>query len=220
MTDPRSDREMAIRLEWATIAWNLGEFFVTVALGVVSGSLALVAFGVDSLIEVFASGVVVWHEQRSGEASQSNTRIAHRLIAGAFFALALALALSATRRLWLGTSADASPLGIAYLTLVVIVMGVLAVWKQRLAVRLESSPLAAEARVTYLDAVLAFSVLLALIINARYSVWWVDPVAALGVAVVAGREGFENLTTAMVGTADESVSDFDSNPPIRHDETS
>lgn len=216
MTPARSDRDMAVKLEWATIVWNLGEFFVTVALGIASGSLALIAFGVDSLIEVFASGVVVWHEQHGDRPAK--TQVAHRLIAGAFFSLALALAVSAVRRLWLGTAAEASPLGIAYLALVVIVMGVLAVWKQRLAARIDSSPLAAEARVTYLDAVLAFSVLVALIVNALFSVWWVDPLAALGVAFVAGREGLENLETATEGAASHAA--FDSRTPIEHDETS
>ncbi len=193
MTTNTSDRRTAVRLEWATIFWNLGEFFVTVGLGIASGSIALIAFGVDSLIEVFASLVVVWHQSHGEAVDAKKTRLAHRLIAGAFFLLAIALVVSAVRRLLLGIPAEESPWGIFYLVLVVIAMGILAVWKQRIARRIDSSPLAAEARVTFLDAILAFLILIALVINVVLGWWWTDPLAALVVAVVAFREGLENL---------------------------
>ena len=155
--------------------------------------LALIAFGVDSLIEVFASSVVVWHEGHGTDVDPNKTRLAHRLIAFAFFALAVALTIASVRRLVLGIPADESPWGIFYLSLVVLVMAGLAVWKSRIARRIDSSPLAAEARVTFLDAILAFSILAALVINVVLGWWWVDPLAALAVAVVAVREGLENL---------------------------
>lgn len=188
-----SDRRTAVRLEWATIVWNLGEFFVTVGLGIAAGSIALIAFGVDSLIEVFASLVVVWHQSHGEQVDAKKTALAHRLIAIAFFLLAVALVVSSVRRLIVGIPAEESPWGIAYLILVVIAMGVLAVWKQRIAKRIDSSPLAAEARVTYLDALLASLILSALVINAVLGWWWTDPLAALVVAGVAFREGLENL---------------------------
>ncbi len=187
------DRRLAIRLEWATIWWNLGEAVVTVTLGLMARSIALVAFGADSLIEVFASGVVVWHEEHEGDRSADRTRLAHRLIGVAFVLLAVALLASATRRFATGEAPDPSPWGIAYTALAAVVMFGLAIWKRRVARRLDSSPLAAEADVTFLDGVLASSILVALILTAWRGWWWVDPAAALVVAGFAVREGVENL---------------------------
>lgn len=189
-----ADRQRVVQLEWATIVWNLGEFFVTVWLGITAGSIALIAFGVDSLIEVFASSVVIWHERSEGADDHRRTRRAHQLIAIAFFALAIALTISSTRRLLSGVAAEESIGGIIYLALVVVVMGWLAVWKRKLAIRIDSSPVAAEARVTFLDGILAFAILLALVGNAALGWWWLDPVAALAVAAVALHEGLENLS--------------------------
>ena len=77
-----------IRLEWATTGWNLMEVFVTIGLGLAAGSLALVAFGLSSMIEVFASTVVIWHLLEGRDPAPHRTRLAFKLIAIAFFALA------------------------------------------------------------------------------------------------------------------------------------
>ena len=193
MTSVAHDRRRAVQLEWATIIWNVGEFFVTVGLGLASGSIALIAFGVDSLIEVFASSVVVWHEKQAEAVDERHTRLAHRLIGMAFFGLAVALVISSVRRLASGVPADESIAGIVYLAMVVVVMVALALWKRQIAERIDSSPLAAEARVTLLDGALAFSILIALVGNATLGWWWLDPIAALGIAVIAFHEGYENL---------------------------
>jgi len=190
--DDRSpDDRLALRLEWATIGWNLGEVVITVTLGVLARSIALVAFGMDSLIEVFASGVVVWHV--TGRVSAERTIRAHRLIGVAFIALAAGLVVSGGRRLVTGELAADSPLGIAYVALAALAMFGLAAWKKRLAERSGSTPLAAEAAITFLDGVLASSILLALVLTAWKGWWWVDPAAALLVAAFALREGVENL---------------------------
>jgi divalent metal cation (Fe/Co/Zn/Cd) transporter len=190
-------RRRGLRLEYATIAWNIVEAGITISLGVFAGSIALVAFGLDSIIEVFASGVVVWHEFRSG-ASGHRTRRALRLIAIAFYALAAFLVIAAVARLVGGAVPDESPLGIAYLAITVAVMYSLARMKQTTGEALGSRPLQAEARVTFLDAALAGGILLALVAFAAFGWWWADPLAALvvaGFAALEGREAWEGEGT-------------------------
>lgn len=187
----------ALRLEYATIAWNLGEAVFTIGLGVSAGSLALIGFGSDSIIEVFASSVVVWHV-RPGHAVDrpERTRLALRLVAAAFVLLALVLATVALRDLIIGRRAGHSLLGIAYLAVTAVVMFSLAIWKRRTAVRLGSTPLRSEAALTFLDGVLSTLTLLGLSLNALFGLWWADPAAALLVAVAAANEGRENLREA------------------------
>jgi len=183
-------RRRGLRLEYATIAWNVIESGITIGLGIYADSIALVAFGLDSIIEVFASGVVVWHEIRIEDPGDRTTR-ALRLIGAAFFTLAAFLTIVAVARLVGGVVPDESPLGIAYLGLTVIVMLTLARLKQTTGDALESRPLQAEARVTYLDAALAAGILVALVLFALVGWWWADPIAALAVAAIAAHEGRE-----------------------------
>ena len=117
----------ALRLEYATIVWNLGEAVFTIALGVAAGSLALIGFGTDSVIEVFASSVVVWHVRpRPASDRPDRTRLALRLVGIAFAALALVLAAASIRELASGHRAGGSLIGIAYLALTAAVMFVAA----------------------------------------------------------------------------------------------
>lgn len=187
----------ALRLEYATIAWNVGEAVFTIALGVMAGSLALIGFGTDSVIEVFASSVVVWHV-RPGHAVDrpERTRLALRLVATAFLALAIVLAGAAIRELVLGRHAGESPLGIAYLAATAVVMFTLAFVKRRTAAGLDSAPLRSEAALTFLDGILSTLTLTGLALNAVVGWWWADPAAALVVAVAAINEARENREEA------------------------
>ena len=135
ITETDHDRLLrrGIRLEWATTAWNAMEVFVTISLGVAAQSLAVVAFGLDSMIEVFASTVVIWHLREGRDPAPHRTRLAFRLIAGAFFALAAFLVVASTRSLVLGSAPEESVLGIAYLALTAAVMFSLAFVKRRTA---------------------------------------------------------------------------------------
>lgn len=169
------------------------EFVVTVSLGVASGSLALVAFGLDSLIEVFASMVVVWHLRDGAEPVVRRTRVAMRLIAAAFFVLAAYLLVASVRSLVLGTKPDDSPLGIAYLAVTSVVMFSLAAVKRRTARPLDSGPLSAEASMTFLDGWLCLLILAALAVNTGFGWWWADGLAALVIAGFALREALESL---------------------------
>lgn len=192
-------RRRGLRLVWATIAWNVLEGFIAVGLGIAASSIALVAFGLDSIVEVFASLVVVWHTQDLIARDETErTHLSLRLIAGAFAGLGVVLTIGAVVRLVDGTVPDESPFGIAYLALTALVMLTLAVLKRRTAAALGSGPLRAEAHVTYLDALLATLVLISLVLNAMFDWWWADPIAALAVAVIAFQEAHEHWGEAVV----------------------
>ena len=186
------DERLGHSLQWATILWNCLEVFVTVGLGIAARSLALVAFGMDSLIEVFASLVVVWHLRLDDDHQGAHQdRRALRLVAIAFGLLAVSLVVASVRSLVVGVEAGTSPLGIAYLAVTAVVMFTLAAWKRRVGRRLNSEPFLAEADMTFLDGWLATSILAALALNVAFGWWWADPLAAVLVAVVAAREAVE-----------------------------
>ncbi len=187
----------ALVLEYATIAWNLGEAVFTISLGIAAGSLALIGFGTDSIIEMFASSVVVWHI-RPGHATDSapRTRLALKLVAAAFGGLAVILAVASVRSLVLRERADNSIVGIVYLGITAVVMFTLAIAKRRIARVLDSAPLRSEASMTFLDGILSTLTLTGLTLNAVFGWAWADPAAALIVAFAAANEARENLHEA------------------------
>lgn len=182
-------RRRARRLEWITVGWNVGEFGVTLALGLAARSLALMAYGLESCVEVFASLVVVWHLR--GQGSDGRTRRAMGFVAAAFFGLATLLVAGAVHGLVVGTRPDDSPLGVAYLATAAVAMLLLAGAKGRIGRSLGNHPLEHEARITYLDAALAAGILIALVLDARLGWWWTDPLATLAVAAAAVPEGVD-----------------------------
>lgn len=187
---PEQLRRLALRLEWATNGWNAMEVFVTVALGVASGSLALIAFGLDSLVEIFASVVVIWHlGDDTTDLEDRRTHLALRLIAVAFWVLAAYLFISGSRSLARHEVPGHSPAGIAYLGVTAVVMFSLAVVKRRVARRMGSEPLASEASMTFLDGCLSLGILAALATNMGLGWWWADATAALAVGVLALHAG-------------------------------
>jgi divalent metal cation (Fe/Co/Zn/Cd) transporter len=177
-------------LELATIAWNVLEVFVTVGLGMAAGSLALVAFGLDSLVEVFASVVVIWYI--GDHHAEGRARHSLRLVALAFATLGTYLLAASLYNLFQRSVADSTPIGIAYLAITAGVMFSLALKKRALARAARSEPLAAEAHLTFLDGCLATTILVALAMNWAWGIWWADPVAALLVALFCFREAIAN----------------------------
>ena len=188
--------QRAMRLEYATIGWNGLEMLIAIGLGLAARSLALVAFGLDTGVELFASGVVVWHLRHPGRESDLVTARALRLVAAAFAVLAAIITIGSVWALATQSAPDESPWGIVYLSLTVLVMLSLGLAKRSVGVKLDSEPLIAEARMSILDAALALSVLLGLAANLAFGWWWADPVAALFVAVAAVNEARENLEEA------------------------
>lgn len=191
-TDRPALERRALLLEYGTIAWNVGEAFLTIGLGSVAGSLALIGFGTVSIVEVFASGVVVWHVRSGYDGDvRRRTRTALRLIAVAFVLLAATLLTATVNDLVNRRVPGESIWGIAYLAVTALVMFGLAVAKRRTAGELGSEPLHSEATVTFLDGVLSVSTLVGLALNAFAGWWWADPLAAGLVALAALNEGRE-----------------------------
>ncbi len=190
-------RRLALRLEYSTIVWNIGEAGLTISLGIAAGSLALIGFGTDSIIEVFASLVVVWHLRPGHETDHPRrTARALRLVGIAFAVLAVALSIAGLRDLVTGRRPDESIWGAIYLIAVAFVMFGLGRTKHRVAARLDSAPLRAEATMTVLDGALASGTAVGLGLNIVFDWWWADPIAALAVAVLAANEARENLLEA------------------------
>jgi divalent metal cation (Fe/Co/Zn/Cd) transporter len=175
-------------LAWLTILWNALEGVIAIAAGAAAGSLALIGFGLDSFIEVFAAGVVLW--QLRG-ITEERERRALRLIALSFFVLAVYVIIEAGR----GLSADHHPgeslVGIVLAITSLIVMPLLAWTKRRAGRRLANPVLVADSTETALCSYLSAILLGGLILNAIAGWWWADPLAAVGIAVVALREGRE-----------------------------
>lgn len=176
-------------LSWVSVVWMGAEGVIAVAAGIVAGSIALVSFGLDSAIEGFASIVIVWRFTGSRLVSHAAEERARRLVAIQFFVLAPYVAFEAAHRLATGEQAETSVLGIALVTSSLIGMPVLGVAKRRLATTLGSVATRGEGTQNLLCAYLAGAVLVGLLGNALFGLWWLDPVAALVVAGVAVKEG-------------------------------
>jgi divalent metal cation (Fe/Co/Zn/Cd) transporter len=175
-------------LAGATIAWNVVEGVVAVAAGIGAGSVALVGFGLDSFVEVFAGVVVLWHLR--GLAEEREAR-ALRLIALSFFAVAGYVVAEAIRDAVIGGGAGESGLGIALAAVSLAVMPALAWAKRRTGHALGNPVVVADATETLLCSYLSAVLLVGLVVNAAVGWWWADTVAGLVIAVLAVREGRE-----------------------------
>jgi divalent metal cation (Fe/Co/Zn/Cd) transporter len=174
-------------LEYCTLGWNVVGAVVVLGAAIVSRSVALAGFGLDSLIEIFASVIVVWQLRGIGHGRE---RMALRLIGGAFFALALYVLAQAGYTLLIRAHPHHSPLGIAWLAATAVAMFLLARGKLVTGRQLGNAVLMTEARVTVIDGILAASVLVGLVLNALLGWWWADPVAGLVIVYYGIKEGW------------------------------
>jgi divalent metal cation (Fe/Co/Zn/Cd) transporter len=175
-------------LEGITLSWNVAGIVVLAIAAIGARSVALAGFGLDSLIEIGASAVVLWELADTGAERQ---RRALRLIGGAFVALAVYLAVQSAIVLATGYHARPSPLGIAWTAVTAAAMFALAAGKARTGRALGNPVLSTEARVTLIDGILALAVLLGISLNAAAGWWWADPLAALVIVFYASREARE-----------------------------
>jgi divalent metal cation (Fe/Co/Zn/Cd) transporter len=190
VTDP--ERKALLRrgfaLEYATLAWNVAGIVVLAFAAVAARSVALAGFGLDSLIEIGASTVVLWELSGSGEDRQ---RRALRLIGGAFLALAAYLTIQSVLVLVTGYRPRPSVPGIIWTSATGAAMFALAAGKARTGRALGNPVLATEGRVTLVDGILAVAVLAGLALNAAAGWWQADPLAALVIVFYALRESRE-----------------------------
>jgi divalent metal cation (Fe/Co/Zn/Cd) transporter len=168
------------------------EAAVAIAAGAVAGSVALIAFGADSLIEALAGVIVLWRFADTRADSVHAERRAQQLIAITFWLLAAYVTVEATITLTSGDHPTASPVGIGLSIVTLIAMPLLARAKANVAGRLGSSAGHSESRQNMLCAYLSAALLVGLTLNAALGWWWADPAAALIIAAVAAREGRES----------------------------
>ncbi|MFC7265892.1 cation transporter [Streptomyces lutosisoli] len=172
-------------LEYATLGWNVVGIGVLAAAAVSARSVALAGFGLDSLIEIGASTVVIWELSGTGESRQKR---ALRLIGVGFALLALYLLAQSTVVLATGFHPHHSPLGIAWTAVTAVVMFALATGKARTGTALDNPVLKTEGQVTLIDGLLATAVLAGLVLNSLAGLWWADPLAGYVLVYYAARE--------------------------------
>lgn len=182
-------------LTWATIAYNSLEAVVSVVAGVLAGSVALIGFGVDSLIELSSSVAGLFRLRHDADPArrERTERRALRVIGVCFVALAAYVLVDATRSLLAREAPDESLPGIVIATGSLLVMPLLARAKRRVALQLGSAALGAEARQTEICWYLSAILLVGLALNAAMGWWWADPVAALAMVPLIAYEGREAL---------------------------
>ncbi len=181
-------RRRAFQLEWATVAWNALEGTVAIIAGLVAGSVALVAFGLDSSVEVFASLVVIWELQGVDRGREQR---ALRLIGVGYLVVAAYVAWDAASALLAGNRPGGSPVGLTLLAAAVVVMFGLGFAKLRLGREMDSPTVQADGRFSLVDGSLAGAVFVGLAVTAIFGWWWADGVLGLLIAALATREGIE-----------------------------
>src|SRR4051794_11389382 len=181
----------ARHLAWLGLGWHVIEAAVAIAAGVAAGSVALIGFGADSLIEAGAGIVVIWLMSGSRAGSAGAERRAQQLIAASFAALALYIGVESLRDLLGGHHPEASWVGIALSLVTLATMPPLAAAKRRVGEQLGSAATTSESRQTLLCAYLSGALLVGLLANAVVGWWWADPVAALVIGAAAAREARE-----------------------------
>jgi divalent metal cation (Fe/Co/Zn/Cd) transporter len=185
-------QERARMLAWAGNAWHLIEFGIAIGAGVAAGSIALIGFGADSLIEGLAGLVIVWLFTGSRLDSETAERRAQQLIAAGYFALAAYIGVESIRDLAGGHRPGVSWLGVGLAAFTAPTMPLLARAKRKLGRELSSSATVSEAGQNMICAYLSVALLVGLLLNAVAGWWWADPAAALVIATVAVNEGRES----------------------------
>ena len=205
-SSPSATRQHAARwariglwLVAATMAYNAVEASLAVWSGIVAGSVALVGFGLDSVIEFAAAGVLLWRlrletKGADPERVEHTERSVLRFVGGTFIALALYVAVQASWTLWTQDAPEESLIGIVLAIASLVIMPLVAWGKLRAAREVGSAALRAEAKETLACSYLSFALLLGLAANASLGWWWADPVAALVMVPWLVKEGREGLS--------------------------
>lgn len=183
------------RLEYLTLGWNTLEAVVAIVAGVIAGSIALIGFGLDSVIECVSGGVLLWRLRRDHDEHrrEQHERTALKLVGASFLLLATYVGIDAAHSLIVRDRPEHSLAGIVLACLSLVVMPLLARAKRRVASGLSSGALHADSRQTDICAYLSAILVGGLILNAVWNWWWADPVAALIMAPIIAREGIEAL---------------------------
>jgi divalent metal cation (Fe/Co/Zn/Cd) transporter len=179
-------------LAWGGIGWHVVEFAIALVAGIAAGSIALIGFGADSLVEAFAGLVVVWLFTGKRRGSEGAERRAQQLIAVSFFVLAAYVGVEAVRTIVTTSEPRTSWVGVGLAAFTAPTMPLLALAKRRIGRALGSSATVKEGAQNLVCAYLSVALLAGLLANALAGWWWADPAAALVIAGVAAREGRES----------------------------
>jgi len=182
----------AKRLAWGGNGWHFVEFAVALGAGIAAGSVALVGFGLDSLIEVAAAGVVIWLFSGGRGSSHAAERRAQQLIAASYAILVVYIGIEATRDLLGAHHPAVSWVGIGLAVFTALAMPLLARAKRGVGAKLNSSATVSEAGQNLICAYLSIALLIGLLLNALAGWWWADPAAALVIAALAANEGIQS----------------------------
>ena len=184
------------KLEYFTIAWHLLEGGISVVAGAMAGSLSLVGFGVDSLIELVSGVAMLWRigVDHRLEQRERNEMLTLKFIGWCFMALAVYLIFESTVSLVKREAPERSPVGIAIAVLSLIVMPIISRAKRSIGARLHSPAMNADAKQADFCAYLAAILLIGLLLNYLFHWWWADPLAAIVMALIIGNEGINAST--------------------------
>ena len=199
MTEIAGLRQSLVRrgllLNYATLGYNSLEGLIAIAAGLAAGSIALLGFGLDSLIEVSASLAAIWrlYRDRDEPGRAQAEQVTLRIIGALFLALAVYVTADAIRALFARSAPGESIVGIVLAALSLAVMPLLARAKRHVAAAMGSGALAAEARQTVFCTYLSAILLAGLLLNATVGWWWADPAAALVMVPIIAKEGVDGL---------------------------
>jgi divalent metal cation (Fe/Co/Zn/Cd) transporter len=188
-----------IRVEWLTIGWMVVEAAVSIGAGIAAGSIALIAFGVDSVIELVSAGTLLWRLrlEDAGTAPpaliERAERQASRVVGASLLLLAVYVVLQSGYDLWTRAAPERSLPGIALAAAALLVMPALVRTKRRIAAAINSPALRGDAACGVVCVYMAATLLAGLVLRAAFGWWWADPVAALGIVYFIVREGREAL---------------------------
>jgi len=185
----------AKRLEYFTIGWNAIEGLVGIIAGAVAGSISLVGFGIDSFIEVTSGAALLWRMSVDADVERRarNERRALKIVGTCFLALAAYITYESVIDLWSKKAPEHSIPGIVLACISLVVMPLLSRAKRRVGRALGSAAMYADAKQTEFCTYLSAILLVGLLLNALFGLWWADPVAGLIMVPIIAKEGVEGL---------------------------
>jgi len=183
------------RLEYFTVVWNAAEGLIAIIAGLIAGSISLVGFGVDSFIEVTSGTVLLWRMSVDANVRdrERNEKRALRIVGLCFLLLAVYIAFESGSDLWFRRAPEHSIPGIVLACVSLVVMPLLSRSKRKVGHALNSAAMHADAKQTQFCTYLSAILLVGLILNAAFGLWWADPVAALIMVPIIAKEGIEGV---------------------------
>lgn len=195
LTDRASIARHGRRLEYFSILWNVLEGLVAVIAGLMAGSISLVGFGIDSFIEVTSASVLLWRMSVDADIAlrERNERVALKIVGGSFLALSAYIGYESVANLVRRQAPEHSLPGIVLACASLLVMPLLSRAKRKVGTALGSAAMHADAKQTDFCVYLSAILLVGLLLNALFGLWWADPAAALAMVPIIAREGLEGL---------------------------